>query len=160
MGQPLNRALGGLQRHLAIFFLLAGMSAGTILAGADHIVALHIVDAKTGKPIKRVSASMVVWNEHGQIETLSQGKTNSEGVIVFHLSEPLPDRVGFNFAPDELKYCSDLAFSTAEILKVGLLAQNKWQTDKTISPLGRKPGEITLFAQRVSLGERMRKELP
>jgi hypothetical protein len=146
--------------YVALALLFAGISDGVLFAGAEHILSLRIVDAMTGKPIKKVSASVVKWNEHGQIVVLSQGKSNAEGVIVFHLSEPLPDRIGFDFSPDELKYCSDLAFSTAEIINVGLLAQNKCQANKTTFSLSRKVGEITLFAKKVSLGERTRKELP
>ncbi len=133
---------------------------GALFAGAEHGLSLRIVDAKTGKPIKRVSASVVMWNESGQIEVLSHGKTDAEGVILFHLSDPLPERVGFDFSPNELKYCSDLAFPTAEILNVGLVAQNKCQTEKGQFRPKLKAGEITLFAQRVSLSERMRKEIP
>jgi hypothetical protein len=155
-----SKVFGRQRLGVALSLLFAGTTAGVIFAGAEHFVALRIVDAKTGKPIKKVSARMVKWNERGQIEMLSEGKTNAEGIIVFRLFEPLPERVGFDFAPDELKYCSDLAFSIAEIMNVGLLAHNNCQTDTTISPLRRKPGEITLFAQKVSLGERVRKELP
>jgi hypothetical protein len=140
--------------------MFAAMSGGGVFAGPERALSLRILDAQTGKPIKKASASMVKWNEHGGVEVLSHGTTSAEGIIVFHLSEPLPDRIGFNFSPNELKYCSDLAFSTTEIINVGLLAQNKCQTDRTTFPSSRKAGEITLFAHKVPLSERMRTELP
>jgi len=144
----------------ALSLMFAAMSGGGVFAGTEHALSLRILDAKTGKPIKKVSASMVKWNEHGQVEVLSQGTTNAKGVIFFHLSEPVPERIGFDFSPNELKYCSDLAFSTTEIINVGLLAQNKCQPDRINSPSDRRVGEITLFARKVPLSERMRTELP
>jgi len=130
-----------------------------MVAAAQHTITLRILDARTGKPVKRASASIVRWNDDGKVEILSHGTTNSEGLIAFSLLEPLPDRIGFDFSPNELKYCSDLAFSTTEIIKVSVVAQNTCGkvTDKT--SVSRSPGEITIFANKVSLWERMRREL-
>jgi len=146
---------------LVVAYLLS-MALPTAVVGADvqHAITLRIVNAKTGKPIEKVSASMVKWTKEGQVEVLSQGSTNRDGLIVFHLAEPLPERIGFDFSPNELKYCSDLAFSAVEIVNAGVLAQNKCGTGDSKSPFRRKAGEITLFANKVSLRERIRRELP
>jgi hypothetical protein len=130
------------------------------LSFADEAISLRIVDARTGKPIRKVSATLIKWSKDGQVEQLSTATTNTAGLAVFHLAIPLPDRIGFDFVPDELKYCSDLAFSTKEILNAGVLGQNKCQSVGPKLSFGRKAGEITLFAKKVSLSERMRRELP
>jgi 5-hydroxyisourate hydrolase-like protein (transthyretin family) len=140
--------------------LLVATPTTALFAGVGHAVSLRIVDTKTGKPIQKVTASIVKWSKNGQVEVLAQGTTNAEGLIVFNLSEPMPERIGFDFSPNELKYCSDLAFSTEEILHSGVLAQNKCQTGVVKLPFVQKAGEITLFAGKVSIWERIRRELP
>jgi hypothetical protein len=143
----------------AVFFLFAmAMLTGTIQAALDHAISLRILDASNGKPIQKATAVLIKWNKMGQTEEISQGVTNAEGIVVFHLQEPLPDRIGFS--PDELKYCSDLAFPTEEIVNGGLLAQNKCQARETKLSFSRKPGEITLFANKPSRWDKVRRELP
>jgi hypothetical protein len=159
--QELWSTFSAKRARCAVLSLLFAMLLGSpIFAGAEHLISLRIVEAKTGKPIQKVTASIVKWNKDGRVEVLSQGMSNAEGFIIFHLSEPLPDRIGFDFSPNELGYCSDLAFSTAEIVSTGVVAQNKCQTSDAKFSFNRKAEEITLFAQKVSLWERIRREFP
>jgi hypothetical protein len=140
-------------------FLSLIMCGTSLFAGPNHAISLHIVDSKSGLPINNVAVSVVKWKD-GRVENLAQGTTDKNGLFVFDLSEPLPDRIGFGFPPDALKLCSDLGFPTVEIINIGLLAKNKCQPDKREFSFTLKPGEITIFGNRVSLWERLRRELP
>jgi hypothetical protein len=130
-----------------------------MLFGSDHMILLRIVDGAE-KPIQNVTAIMIKWSRSGEVEKVSQGTTDQKGLIIFHLSDPLPERIGFSFSPDELKYCSDLAFPTEGILNSGWLGENKCKPEKGGSQFSPKPGEITIFAKRVSFWDRLRREVP
>ena len=135
------------------------ISCGSLLAVPDDVISLKIVDAHTGKPIQNVSASIIKWNKD-QVQFLSTGKSNHEGLIVFRLSDPLPDRIGIDLSPVDLGNCSDLAFPTKEILQDGLLSENKCGAQSPQASLVRKPGELIIFATKISFWEKLRKELP
>lgn len=151
---------GSLARSCRIACLvLASLSCCAANSGAERSVTLRILDAKSGNPIRGASASVLTWKKDGQVEILAQGTTNKDGLIVFNVSEPLPERLGFDFSPNDLKYCSELAFPTDQILSVGLVAENRCKVQETNSVFARKPGEITIFADKFSWWERLRREL-
>ena len=146
-------------RYVALACLLISiLTWGQLTYGdGEQVISLRILDAKSGKPLRKVTAAMITWKD-GQVKLLSREKTVQECLIVFRLPGLLPDRIGFDFSPDELGYCSDLAFSTELVLSAGIYAPNKCGSVELSASFKQKPGEIILFASRVSLGERMRRE--
>jgi hypothetical protein len=91
---------------------------------------------------------------------LSDALTNDQGVATFELDEPAPERIEINYSPNELWYCSDRAFPTAQILTTGLVARYTCDDGKLKWSATAKPGELVVFSKHVTLWERMRREIP
>lgn len=101
-----------------------------------------------------------ITNEKGRSVGLSDTVTNGEGVATFDLNDPAPERIEIIFSPDELGYCSDRAFPTAQILKAGLVARYTCHDGRLKWSANPKPGELVIFTKHVTLWERMRREIP
>jgi len=142
--------------------LIATVTAGRSLCSSEtgHHLSVRILDAKSGKPIKRVSVGLSVTNEKGRSVGLSDVVTNGEGVAAFDLAEPAPERIEITYSPNELWNCSDIAFPTAQILKTGVVARYTCDDGKLKWPATAKPGELLIFSKRFTLWERMRREIP
>ena len=126
---------------------------------AENTLTLRVIDGKDGKALKGVSLA-VIWDEKGQHFLLS-AITDAEGAAIFHLSAPIPERIGITYSPNEVWACSDIAFPTVQILKSGIIAQYKCNDRRRLKwTTPPKAGELVVFAKRVSLWERMRRELP
>lgn len=151
--------LSGFVRYAAVVLSTIAYTNG-VLAGPDLPISLRLVDAKTQKPTEKVTAFLITWDKRGHVQILSKGLTNADGTVLFRLVEPLPDRIGFTFSPDEVKNCSDLAFSIEDVTRLGVVARNTCVTDDSKPTLNRKAGEITLFVIKVTTWERMQRELP
>jgi hypothetical protein len=84
-----------------LIVLIATITAGHSICYGDtgHRLSVRILDAKSGKPIKRVSVGLLVTNEKGRSVGLLDAVTNSEGVAAFDLSEPVPERIQITFSP-------------------------------------------------------------
>lgn len=127
---------------------------------AETTLTVRVIDNKDGKALKGVSLGLVTWDEKGQHFLLS-AITDAEGAAIFHLSIPIPERIGITYSPNEVWACSDIAFPTIPILKSGIVAQYKCNDRRRLKwTAPPKAGELVVFAKRVSLWERMRRELP
>jgi hypothetical protein len=110
--------------------------------------------------MKNTSALLVKWNTTRQTEKLAAGTTNGEGIIAFHVPGSLPDRVGLTFSPDEIKNCSELAFPMQTILDKGVVGGNNCVDDNKKPIVTLRTGELSIFVMKVTLREKMRRELP
>jgi hypothetical protein len=70
-------------------------------------------------------------------------------------------RAGWNQSLSiELRWCSDEAFATAEILKIGKVAEHKCDQGKFKTTPTAAAGELVVFARRVTRWERVWREIP
>jgi hypothetical protein len=143
---------------LALMLLLGGAFPVSGEPGASITVLL--LDAKTAKPISKVTVLLVSWDEKGRSRKLGQATTRKDGAAVFSLREPLPDRIGISYSPDEAKTCSDVAFPTKEILSVGVVAKNNCDLGRPKITVRPKAGQLVAFASKIRLSERLTREMP
>jgi hypothetical protein len=91
---------------------------------------------------------------------LGTAVTDANGIAIFPLPEVIPERVGIDHSPIELRWCSDEAFPTAEILKTGKVAEYKCDKGKFKKTPVAAAGELVIFARRVTSWERVWREIP
>jgi hypothetical protein len=138
--------------------LLASPSAN-LLGGTEHLLSMRILDAESGKPIEGVWAVLEILHDmHGARDVLNV-KTDSEGIAIFRLPDPIPERVGLTSTPDELLLCSDVQFPTVEIFKTGVVSRGRCKGAAFKYSAAPKPGELVIFGKRVSLWQRILREL-
>ncbi len=155
------------------FKSLVWFAVGTILLGVfssglvatqsiekEGYITVRLLDANNGKPLKGVSLGFLVWEGKGRAVELSNAITNADGRIVLRLPSPVPERVGITYSPNEVRSCSDEAFPTVQILKTGIVAEYKCDDGKLKRFPTRTAGELVIFTRRVSLLERLRREIP
>jgi len=153
-------------RSLAFAVVLFGFAvfvhcplwAQQITNGTPTNLTVIVLDGNSGKPIKRIWLSLI-WSE-GRPRALDQ-KTNSRGIALFHLTDPVPERVGINFGL-EFRPCSDvMPSSTEEILKTGVVSRNICSGAKYQYSASVRPGEIVIFGKRgPTLWQRILQEIP
>lgn len=125
-----------------------------------HSITVKLLNADTGKPVKSIWVPLWELDEKYKHTKLLNAKTDSDGIAYFHFPSPLPERIEFSFGPDEFASCSEVQFATDQIIKAGIVAHN------TCGGSGPKPsvsavsGEIVIFGRRITLGQRMRREIP
>jgi hypothetical protein len=139
------------------FFLAPNLLAAP---SPDASITLLLLDARTAKPISKTSVLLITWDEKGSTRKLGQVTTRKDGTATLLLTEAPPARIGISYSPDELKSCSDIAFSTKQILDVGVVAKNDCDVQKVQTKLQPKPGQLVVFASKISLAERLRREIP
>jgi hypothetical protein len=152
-----SKAIG---RSVCLVVLVVITAGHSVASSETSHLSVRILNAKSGSPIKGVSVGISITNEKGRSVGLSDAVTNDEGVATFGLSDPAPERIEITFSPNELGYCSDRAFPTAQILKTGLVARYTCDDGKLKWSANPKPGELVIFTKHVTFWERMRREIP
>lgn len=121
-------------------------------------ISVTLIDVATGKPAKDV---WVLLRDTRKKHTLGKSiKTNSQGTAEFHLLEPQPERIGVSFAPDEFGSCSEVEFVTEQILRTGIVGGNRCETEKIKPSANASAGQVVIFGKRVTLWQRILRELP
>ncbi|MGH7744542.1 MAG: hypothetical protein ACREQ5_06950 [Candidatus Dormibacteria bacterium] len=128
-------------------------------SGPPSPITVFVLDARTGEPISKVTV-FLSWDEKGAAHSLGKQVTNKSGAAGFLLQEPLPERIGISFSPDEAKSCSDTAFPARDILNSGILAKDDCNIGKPNVQVQLKAGLLIVFASKVTLTERLRREIP
>jgi hypothetical protein len=123
---------------------------------SEHVVSVHLVDAKTGNTIPRGSIEMK-WGKRPD-QVLSE-KIAPDGTATFQLNDPLPTRVVIQLGKSMGYWysCSPGSYDASDVLQRGISRQtNPWPTTKfpIISDnFHPKPGEIYYFACHVPFVE-------
>jgi hypothetical protein len=143
-------------------FAVTLLSAGAFPVGGETGASLTILvlDASTAKPISKVAVFLLTWDAKGTTRKLGQVTTRKDGTAVLWLRETLPERIGISYSPDEAKRCSDIAFPAKDILSVGVVAKNNCDTGAQVTKVRPQAGELVVFASKVSLSERLSREMP
>jgi hypothetical protein len=118
---------------------------------------VKVLGGETGQPVKSI---YVPLDDRPQQIQLLNAKTDSHGMAVFHLSDPLPERIGISFNPFEFGSCSELEFVTDQILRTGVVAGDRCESSKPMPHLAPEAGQLVVFGKRVTLWQRVRQELP
>jgi len=132
----------------------------------EHRLTVRLLDPRNGKPLTGVSLGILVWKQ-GRTIDLGNAVTDAHGVATFHLPDVIPERIGINHSPVELRWCCDQAFPTDTILKTGMVAQCrcdevnfKCDQFKLKTTPSAAAGELVVFARRVTFWEHFVSELP
>ena len=125
---------------------------------SEHVVTVHLVDAKTGNTIPRGSLEMRL-DTHTDHTRVLRGKIDPAGTATFQLNDPLPTRVEIRLGKSMGYWyeCSPGRYDANDVLQRGVSKQtNPRPTTKfpiisdTFHP---KPGEIYFFACHIPFGE-------
>jgi hypothetical protein len=149
---------------IALCLLVATLSASA------QDISVRLVNAKSGKPLCRIRVAMSTWNGTFDIhrpplphrETV-EAITDAKGVAVFHLPQPIPERVGFEIGGlRDFAGCWRLRdLSPATVLRSGVVADyNESKCGKLRTQASAKPGEVVIVDKKLTLGDQMRQELP
>jgi|ERR1700676_357397 len=164
----ISRPLTNVSKHRSFTYVRYYIFALTLLFASALPVAgetgasltILLLDASTAKPISKVAVFLLTWDAKGATRKLGQVTTRKDGTAVLSLREPLPERIGISYSPDEAKSCSDIAFPTKDILSVGVVAKNNCDTGAQSTKVRPKAGELVVFASKVSLSEKLSREMP
>jgi hypothetical protein len=149
-----------------LFLLTTGQSSPS-----DTDVTVRLIDARTGKPLKKATVRMFAWNGEWKYDprkpAVERTKLNAiadaQGQAVFRLSRPFPEHIGFLLLPpDDFAGCC---------CRQNLSPQEAWQSGATAdydqskcgelkSKVVPKPGEIVIFEKKLTAWEKMRREIP
>jgi hypothetical protein len=140
---------GWVKSRAAAVVLLLLLSVGAASNSGASLTVL-LLDAKTAKPISLTTILLITWDEKGAARKLGQVTTQKDGSAVLSFTDPLPERIGLSYSPDEVANCSDIAFSTKEILGAGIVARNDCDVAKARLALQPKPGQLVVFASKIA----------
>jgi hypothetical protein len=144
--------------------LLAGLSLAT---GQD--IKVRLVNAKSGKPLSKVTVSMQAWigtfdihkPDPKQIVVEATATTNGEGVAVFHITQPAPEHIGFLLQPPMDFYgCWGQIFSPEIVLRGGVADYNQSKCGRLRKPISAEPGDVVIVERKLTAWEHMRREMP
>lgn len=132
-----------------------------------HTIAVCVINSTNAKPLKNVSVAL--HSEAGPFLKNSAGKfivgvTNKVGEVTLLLPSPLPEKIRISCAGGEtcqLGQCSSSeTFRTAEVLKTGMVAENKCTAPKREYGASPKPGELVIFVKPYTRWQCAMQEIP
>lgn len=149
---------------IALWFAIASPGAWA------RDIMVRLVNAKTGGALSKVPVTMLSWNGTFDIhkpplpeQQISEAVTDSSGAVVFHLPEPMPEHIGFNVGgPVDFAGCWRIGVSSPEsILQSGVIASyDESKCGKSKARVTVKPGEVIIVERKLTLWEKIRRELP
>jgi hypothetical protein len=137
----------------------AGQPQNTSTTDAHHIAVL-VLNAKTGKPVKDLSVTLKATRQNGEGNWPQSVRSNSQGIAEFSLVEPLPDRVALVFEMNIFVSCSDSGFSTERILSRGAVSGDMCTPAAVYSTHPPIPGQIVVYGRALSTWDRMCQAVP
>jgi hypothetical protein len=123
-------------------------------------VRVKILDAWSGKPLAGIRTALGMYD--GTLTRgIRDGTTDSEGIATFDLPDKVSTQIGPVFAPDYdyAANCSEVAFLTAQVLDTGMVGKNYCNSSMSRDSIIAKPGELVIFAKRISPWRRFLREL-
>jgi len=156
MNRIVRHSLRILGAVVVLFCALAAVASVYSGRNPDRI-SVRLFDGTTGKPMAGVPILLGVPTGNRNANQL-RDITDSQGTARFSLSDPIPDQINLIFGVDVV-LCPSWTFTTEQILKTGVVADNKCRGTKFGYSGHPTPGELVVFARRVSLLERIRREL-
>lgn len=143
--------------YLVAVLILASAAFSKCLA-SDHVVTVHLIDAKTGNTIPRGNLELWWLSAPKSWEKLRE-KVQPDGTAEFHLPDPPPSEVQVRLGKSMGYWyeCSTGVYNTNDILQRGVSEQaDIWPKTKFPNISYRfhpKPGEVYYFACHIPFGE-------
>ena len=135
-------------------------SGGRALPQSVESIAVRVINAKTGKPVSNRTVSVSYTNPPHGYSTRVDSKTTLQGTAWFKLNER-PSRLMVDPLLRSWTLCSPDEFSTEEILRQGVVADNKCDpTGKVRKAFSARPGELVIFAAYGNLWKHIWGRLP
>jgi hypothetical protein len=123
----------------------------------DRSISVKVLDAETGQPEKGIWVSL---DDKPRLKQPLSAKTSSHGIAGFHILGLPPERIGLSFSPIEFGSCSEVEFVTDQILMTGVVAGNTCKSNKPKPSVTPEAGQLVVFGKRVTLWQRVLRELP
>jgi hypothetical protein len=159
----LRRCLARAARR-AFLCLLIMLIWSTLCAGPmqSESIRVRLIDPRSGKPQRKVEIIMTAWNgKPTHTPDTSIATTGQGGDATFLLSQPLPEHVAFGPPPTDFVGCSGAAtFSPQKIIQEGAVATYDTRCGKLNWRGAASPGEVIIFARKLSLWDKILRELP
>ena len=167
--QLLGIPRGDATRFARLIFVaaLGAALASTCFGQASALITVRILNAENGKPLKGAIVGLLDPNKMlkpgermHQNPAVASAKTDTDGRAVLKLSGAVPESVVVQYADINRVYqCMPyIVFSTAEILKTGVVAPTNCAGSDFRYAGSANPGEMVLFGKPVSWWERMKRE--
>lgn len=138
---------------VAVLFCAALAAIATVCSeGNSNRILVRLIDGPTGKPMAGVSILLGVPAGNENVNQL-RDTTDSQGIARFNPSDPIPSQIYLLFGGDVVM-CPGWTFTTEQILKTGVIAENRCRGGKFEHSGNPTPGELVVFARRLSWWER------
>lgn len=150
---------------LLIPFLQAGVPTGA--QPASQQITVRFLDPRSGKPIRKYPVVVIKWNSGAgakdwqpltkYVTSSLTARTDANGVVVVNV-DPLAKFITVDFY--DLAGGGTHRIDLGEVVKEGLTLKfdekaGAWRTEHTA-----RPGELLILTRKLTLWERMRRELP
>jgi hypothetical protein len=150
---------GAIRRFIFACAFVAALPSGC--AGqSGHDITVRILDAGSGKPLTHIWAGLEVLEGTNKARRLSDARTDSRGIAIFHLADPLPERIGLLFGAHEFGNCSEVQFLTDHVVNGGVVGRNYCVRPGIGYSMSPRPGELVIFGRRITLWDNIRREIP
>jgi len=125
--------------------------------GLAEDVTIRLINAKNGQPLEGQVIVLHLGDASRASTPRVETTTSSDGTATFHLPEPLPEEVFLDTENGKIRACYSWgAFSTREVIKHGVVAENKCDPKgKLKGKFTAKPGEVIVFVRSLKWWERM-----
>jgi len=161
LGNNMEKLVSIVTQFATMFSLLALVAAPT---QADVTIRVHMIDARSGRPISKKPVRMWVLNAANQFRSGHlEEKTDSSGVATFIVSDPLPEyfeiHIGMGGYWEECSSPGPYEYTAKEIVDTGLSIKGNCSSPglpKAGLTFQAKPGEVYLFAAHLNLWEWIR----
>ncbi len=117
---------------------------------------IRLINAEDGRPLQ---GQLIVFSL-GDAKLAStprvRATTSSDGTVVVHLPEMIPEQVSIDVGNGKLHGCGWPFFSTREVIEHGVVAENKCDPKgKLKGKFTAKPGEVIVFVRFLKWWEKM-----
>ena len=146
-------------RSLTLFlyrFLLAAFVCLPARAGVTEDITIRLINSKDGHPVQGQLIVIFLGDAKLSSTPRVRATTSSEGIAVVHLPEMIPKQVSLDVGNGQLKGCAWPFFSTEEVMKHGVVAENECDSrEKLRKMFTAKPGEVIVFVRFLKWWEKM-----
>lgn len=146
-----------LTASIVMVMMLAAISS--FAANKQAVVRIRIRDADNYGPLKGIHVALAPLNDEGRPTGTLNATTDKDGIASFHFGEPVPDRFDLILAPDEFALCSQskVEYLTEEVVKRGVTSTGVCGSAHSHEAT---PGELVIFGKRITLWQRIWREIP
>jgi hypothetical protein len=159
----LNGAMNNLLIPVLVLLAFSSTSYGQSVVPASEVRVL-VLDYKTGLPVKGREVTMILPDANDDLYDHSpqiSEKTGKNGIVVFHLSPPLPPQLwAVTDAMADFPCTRRQSFETSEVLQRGIIGDHadfELCKNPTSRPAMAQPGEIVLYIRRLNPWLRFRR---